>query len=134
MFCALTAALFMLSAMPFPRVVRADNAMTAQEQVQAMNVGWNLGNTLDSYGTWITDVNPQTVETCWGNPMTTRQMIAAVRERGFNTIRIPVTWAQFIDSNGNVDPAWMARVREVVDWSLEEGLYVILNVHHDTGV
>ena len=123
----------MLSAVTFPRVVRADNVMTAQEQVQAMNVGWNLGNTLDSYGTWITDVNPQTVETCWGNPMTTRQMIAAVRERGFNTIRIPVTWAQFLDSNGNVDPAWMARVREVVDWSLEEGLYVILNVHHDTG-
>ena len=97
-----------------------------------MNVGWNLGNTLDSYGTWIMPTT-SVVETAWGNPVTTRQMIAAVRERGFNTIRIPVTWAQFTDDNGNVDPAWMARVHEVVDWALDEGLYVILNVHHDTG-
>lgn len=113
--------------------VKADTGMTARQQVEAMTVGWNLGNTLDSYGTWINNVNPQAVETAWGNPVTTRQMIAAVRARGFNTIRIPVTWAQFTDDNGNVDPSWMARVREVVDWSLEEGLYVILNVHHDTG-
>ena len=113
--------------------IQADTAMTASAQVEAMNVGWNLGNTLDSYGTWIYDVTPQNVETAWGNPLTTRQMIAAVRERGFNTIRIPVTWAQFTDDNGNVDPAWMARVKEVVDWALDEGLYVILNVHHDTG-
>lgn len=107
--------------------------MTAQEQVNAMSVGWNLGNTLDSYGTWISNVTPQAVETAWGNPVTTRLMIASVKAQGFNTIRIPVTWAQFTDSQGNVDPQWMARVREVVDWSLEEGLYVILNVHHDTG-
>lgn len=111
----------------------ADNQMTAQQQVEAISIGWNLGNTLDSYGTWIYDVNPYNVETAWGNPVTTRQMIAAVRERGFNTIRIPVTWAQFIDGSGNVDSGWMSRVREVVDWSLDEGLYVILNVHHDTG-
>ncbi|RCW49605.1 cellulase (glycosyl hydrolase family 5) [Paenibacillus prosopidis] len=30
-----------------------------------------------------------------------------------------------------VDPAWMDRVQQVVDWSLEEGLYVMINVHHD---
>ncbi len=127
------AVLFSLAALTSPLPVRADFQVTAQEQVAAINVGWNLGNTLDSYGTWLTDVNPESVETCWGNPVTTRQMIASVREAGFNTIRIPVTWAHFTDSNGNVDPSWMARVKQVVDWSLEEGLYVILNVHHDTG-
>lgn len=127
------AALFMFAAFPKVSPVRADTPMTASEQVAAMNVGWNLGNTLDAYGIWIDNVTPANVETCWGNPLTTRQMIAAVRERGFNTIRIPVTWAQFTDSNGNVDPAWMSRVKEVVDWALDEGLYVILNVHHDTG-
>ena len=122
-----------ISILNTPGVLRADNEMTAEQQVNAINIGWNLGNTLDSYGTWITDVTPQSVETAWGNPVTTRQMIAAVRERGFNTIRIPVTWAQFTDENGNVDEAWMARVKQVVDWALDEGLYVILNVHHDTG-
>lgn len=122
-----------LSVTGAPAYVRADGAMTAQQQVSAMNVGWNLGNTLDSYGTWINNVTPQAVETAWQNPQTTRAMIAAVHDRGFNTIRIPVTWAQFTDDNGNVDAAWMARVHEVVDWALEEGMYVILNVHHDTG-
>ena len=128
---AALAAFIFLSAFLFN--VRADNTMTAAQQVNAINVGWNLGNTLDSYGTWITNVTPSAVETAWGNPVTTREMIAAVRARGFNTIRIPVTWAQFTDDSGNVDPAWMARVHEVVDWALDEDLYVILNVHHDTG-
>jgi aryl-phospho-beta-D-glucosidase BglC (GH1 family) len=32
-----------------------------------------------------------------------------------------------------VDAAWMGRVKEVVDYVLDEGLYCILNVHHDTG-
>lgn len=129
----ITAVLFMLAAFPEMSPVRADTPMSASEQVAAINVGWNLGNTLDAYGTWIDNVTPSSVETCWGNPVTTRAMIAAVRERGFNTIRIPVTWAQFTDAEGNVDPAWMSRVKEVVDWALDEGLYVILNVHHDTG-
>ena len=130
---AAVAAVLFVSVFARGAAVNADNAMTAAQQVAAINVGWNLGNTLDAYGTWIDNVSPQSVETCWGNPVTTRQMIAAVRERGFNTIRIPVTWAQFMDAEGNVDQAWMDRVREVVDWSLDEGLYVILNVHHDTG-
>ncbi len=127
------ACFFALSVTGVLNPVRADGAMTASQQVEAMNVGWNLGNTLDAYGTWINNVTPEAVETAWGNPVTTRAMIAEVRARGFNTIRIPVTWAQFTDADGNVDPAWMARVHEVVDWALDEGLYVILNVHHDTG-
>ena len=129
----IVASVLAISILNTPGVLRADNEMTAEQQVNAINIGWNLGNTLDSYGTWITDVTPQSVETAWGNPVTTREMIAAVRARGFNTIRIPVTWAQFTDADGNVDEAWMARVHEVVDWALDEGLYVILNVHHDTG-
>ena len=129
----IVASVLAISILNTPGVLRADNEMTAEQQVNAINIGWNLGNTLDSYGTWITDVTPQSVETAWGNPVTTRQMIAAVRERGFNTIRIPVTWAQFTDADGNVDETWMARVKQVVDWALDEGLYVILNVHHDTG-
>lgn len=122
----------MLSIVP-DNIKIADGMMTASQEVAAINVGWNLGNTLDSYGTWITNVNPVSVETAWGNPITTQEMILSVQAQGFNAIRIPVTWAQFTDNNGNVDPAWMARVREVVDYAYDIGMYVILNVHHDTG-
>ena len=48
-----------------------------------MGAGWNLGNTLDA--------NPGS-ETSWGNPKTTKAMIDQIKLRGFNTLRIPVTW------------------------------------------
>ena len=48
--------------------ISADNTMTAEQQVEAISVGWNLGNTFDSYGTWINNVTPYSVETAWGNP------------------------------------------------------------------
>jgi len=38
-----------------------------------------------------------------------------------------------MDKDGNVDAAWMNRVHEVVDYVISQGMYCILNVHHDTG-
>lgn len=114
--------------------VKADEQMeSAAEAVSHMNVGWNLGNTLDSYGTWINGTSPASFEAAWGNVVTTKAMIDSVRAQGINSIRIPVTWAQHIDDNGNIDAAWLNRVKEVVDYAYDEGMYVILNVHHDTG-
>ncbi|MCQ2515367.1 MAG: glycoside hydrolase family 5 protein [Saccharofermentans sp.] len=130
---ALCVAALLLVGIPYQISTKADGMMTASQEVAAINVGWNLGNTLDSYGTWITNVNPTSVETAWGNPLTTRELILSVQQQGFNAIRIPVTWAQFTDSEGNVDSAWMNRVHEVVDYAYNAGMYVILNVHHDTG-
>lgn len=31
----------------------------------------------------------------------------------------------------NIDEKWMSRVKEIVDWAYEEGMYVIINMHHD---
>jgi endoglucanase len=94
--------------------------------VAAMDPGWNLGNTLDALGA---------DETAWGNPMTTRAMIQAIRDQGYNSIRIPVTWRdRGTDGTApyDIDPAYMDRVETVVNWSLDAGLYVLLNVHHDS--
>ncbi|MGM9791993.1 MAG: cellulase family glycosylhydrolase [Candidatus Cryptobacteroides sp.] len=116
-----------------------------------MKYGWNLGNTLDSYNftynssltweqmqqeSWIwksTDRSASAWETAWGQPLATRELIRMFKQAGFGVIRVPVTWAEHIDAEGNVDEAWMARVEEVVGYVLDEGLYCILNVHHDTG-
>ncbi|MBR1662725.1 MAG: cellulase family glycosylhydrolase [Ruminococcus sp.] len=98
------------------------------EFVDAMGAGWNLGNTLDAHGNWASGVD---TETCWGVPKTTKAMIEAVHDAGFETIRIPVSWAQHVDSSYKIDQAFMARVKEVVDYAYDEGMYVILNVHHD---
>nr|WP_184847466.1 cellulase family glycosylhydrolase [Allocatelliglobosispora scoriae] len=92
--------------------------------VAAMQPGWNLGNTLDA----IPD------ETAWGNPLTTQAMLHHVRAQGYNSIRIPVTWSNHHGSAPayTIDTAWLNRVRQIVDWSLAEGFYVLINLHHDS--
>lgn len=131
---SLTASLILNTAFITP-VSADEECMSASDCVNAIGAGWNLGNTLDANGTWITaDAgNYMAYETAWGNPVTTQAMIDSVRDKGFNAIRIPVTWSQHIDGNGHVNEAWMDRVKTIVDYCYNDGLYVILNVHHDTG-
>ena len=98
---------------------------TAIDFVKGMKIGWNLGNSLDATGNGVNS------ETSWGNPKVTEDMIKDVKAMGFDTIRIPTSWAKHCDKDGSVDPAWMDRVREVVDYAYNNGMYVILNTHHD---
>lgn len=117
--------------------VSADNALTGRtsnEIVSMMGLGWNLGNTLDATGGNRSDVTSQ--ETSWGNPVVTRELIHAVKEAGFSTIRIPVTWYKHIDDDGayTIDEEFMNRVKTIVDYAIGEGLFVILNLHHEAWV
>jgi len=93
--------------------------------VAKVKIGWNLGNTLDG--------SPN--ETSWGNPKTTKAMITAIKEAGFNTIRIPVSWSSHAPKpNYTIDSAWMNRVKEVVGYAVDNNLYIILNSHHDNSI
>ncbi|MFE2756030.1 cellulase family glycosylhydrolase [Actinosynnema sp. NPDC059335] len=96
----------------------------AMATVAAMQPGWNLGNTLDA----IPD------ETSWGNPRTTQALLRHVRSQGYKSIRLPITWSNHHGPAPDyaIDPAWLDRVREVVDWSLAEGFHVMINLHHDS--
>lgn len=105
----------------------------AATAVRQMKAGLNIGNTLDACGTWISGDDPASYETAWGNPVITPELIKAIKAAGFNAVRLPVTWWQHIDEAGRVKESWMNRVEEVVDYILDEDLYCILNVHHDTG-
>lgn len=91
--------------------------------VAEMTTGWNLGNTMDAKGG----------ETAWGNPVTTHEMIDTVAQAGFNTIRIPTTWDQHFDDENDyqIDPEWMNRVHEIVNYAFDNDMYVILNCHHE---
>jgi aryl-phospho-beta-D-glucosidase BglC (GH1 family) len=105
-----------------------DNAterLTAAETVAAMQPGWNLGNSLDAVGE---------DETAWGNPRITPELLDAIRAEGFNSIRIPVTWSAHQDEAAPyaIDADYLARVQEVVDLALEDGFYVLINIHHDS--
>ncbi|NMO94601.1 cellulase family glycosylhydrolase [Paenibacillus lemnae] len=96
-----------------------------QAYVEDMQPGWNLGNTFDATGG----------ETSWGNPATTRELIHHIAGQGFKSIRIPVTWDHRVGNAPDylIDPVFLDRIEEVVDWSLDEGLYVMINLHHDSG-
>lgn len=109
-------------------------AITAWDVVKEMKAGWNLGNTLDSKNANILRVMPsENWETAWGNPVTTKELIKAVTAEGFNVIRIPVSWEEhlLIGENWKIEEGWLSRVQEVVDYAYEEGVYVILNTHHE---
>ena len=106
-----------------------DDTITSEKLVNEMGFGWNLGNTLDAHEKAQEGIES---ETSWENPLTTEEMIKEVIKKGFKTIRLPTTWHNhFIDNNYTIDPKWMERVKTVVDWAINNGLYVILNTHHD---
>ncbi len=104
------------------------NEIPALELVRDMKTGWNLGNTLDATG----GGKGLDAETSWGQPVTTKEMIDGLAASGIKTIRIPVSWSRHIvDNDYTISPAWMKRVKEIVDWAIEDDMYVVLNIHHD---
>ena len=102
--------------------------ITVLELTKAMGTGWNLGNTFDATGSFGMDS-----EISWGQPKTTKEMIDGLVASGIKTIRIPVSWHNHLTGTTNytINSQWMARVKTVVDWAIEDGLYVIINSHHD---
>ncbi|MDE6086947.1 MAG: cellulase family glycosylhydrolase, partial [Oscillospiraceae bacterium] len=113
--------------------VKADFEQSASQIVEEIGFGWNLGNSLDSYIGTTLGCQGVSSETSWGNPRTTQTLIDGVRASGVNTIRVPVTWYNHMNSDYEIDEAWMDRVEEVVNYVLNDDMYCILNVHHDTG-
>ena len=98
--------------------------------VEDMGAGWNLGNAFDAASDNNLP-NEMDFETTWCRAKTTKELIKQVAASGYKTIRIPVSWHNHVDKSFNISENWLSRVKEVVDWSLDEGLYVIINIHHD---
>lgn len=116
--------------------------ITSQQLVEDMTFGWNLGNTLDVCQAdrdgdgkinEHVEAGEKVDETLWGNPKATKDLFTSLKKNGVNAVRIPVTWRDHMDSNGNIDREWMDRVQQVVDYAYSQGMYVIINVHHDGG-
>lgn len=99
---------------------------TAVELAAKMTLGWNIGNTMEAYGS----------ETGWGNPPITEDYVKFVKANGFNAIRIPCAWNwHHLDNEAtaHIDENWLNRVKEVVGYCVNNDLYVLLNIHWDGG-
>jgi aryl-phospho-beta-D-glucosidase BglC (GH1 family) len=100
----------------------------AKELAAKMKLGTNIGNTMEAWG-----CSPA-AETCWGQPMVSAAYVKLVKDSGFDAIRIPVSWDQYADQvTGKISDAWLNRVKQVVQYAVDNGLYVIVNIHWDGG-
>ncbi len=96
----------------------------AQQVIGKMTVGWNMGNTLEAIGG----------ETAWGGAYTTQKLIDSVKAAGFNSVRLPCSWFSHSDTvTSKIDPDWLARVKQVVDYCINDSMYTIINIHWDKG-
>ena len=110
----------------------------ALEIAPKMYPGWNLGNTLEGGGTdnVYTNNGGLGAEKAWQGTTTTQAIIDFVAAQGFKSVRIPASWVMghIIDADElTIDPVWMNRVKEIVDYCINDGLYVLLNDHWDGG-
>lgn len=122
-----------------------ETRMSAMEIAQDMGIGINLGNTFDAYyedkqrtssgAQIIGDNTPTNYETCWGSVQTTKEIIDAFKDAGFNTIRIPVYWGNMMEEDGTytISEDYIARVAEVAQWVLDDEMYCVINMHHYDG-
>lgn len=98
--------------------------LNAKQLVAKLNLGWNLGDDLESTGG----------ETAWGNPKATQALIDLVKENGFNAIRIPCSWNQYANqTTAKIEDTWLQRVKQVVQYCINDSMYAILNIHWDGG-
>lgn len=136
----LSAALLALSLSSFAiddnRITTMD--LNAQQLAYYMAPGWNLGNTMEAGSNTNLDTNKGglAAETAWQSTKTTQGIIDMVKAQGFKSIRIPCSWVMGHISDAattQIDAAWMARVKEIVDYAIKADMYVIINDHWDGG-
>jgi aryl-phospho-beta-D-glucosidase BglC (GH1 family) len=99
---------------------------TAMQINAKMVLGMNIWNTMESPGG----------ETGWGNPAITQSLIDTLKKAGFTAIRLPVGYlnqGHMNKTTGKIDDAWLNRIKEVVQYCVNAGMYVLVNRHHDGG-
>lgn len=97
---------------------------TAVQLAAKFKAGWNIGNTMEAIGG----------ETAWGNPLVTESYIQFVKQHGFKAIRLPCSWNQYANQNtAKIQDSWLNRVKQVVQYCVNNDIYVLVNIHWDGG-
>lgn len=109
--------------------------ITTMELVREMGLGINLGNTFEACGDWINKSSIDNYIKAWGSPIITEKMIKGYADSGFGVLRIPVAWSNLMSDDGSytINPDLMRKVQEVVNWTNDNGMYAIVNIHWDNG-
>ncbi len=123
----LAAALTVAGSVPGFTPAAATVQLNAAQIVADMGAGWNLGNQLEANSNGVPS------ETAWGQPTVTQALIDKVKAAGFRTIRIPISYLGYVGAGPGyqINPAWLNRIQQVVDYAYQRGLYVLINMHGD---
>jgi len=121
-----------------PEANRELKNVTSVELVRLMGNGINLGNTMEACNASnrVPNLDPSVYETMWGNPVTTQAMITGMKNAGFSTLRVPVAWTNamaFETGDFTINDAYFDRVEEIINYALNEDMFVIVNNHWDHG-
>lgn len=91
-----------------------------KEQVVNMNRGINIGNALESPKDFPWDVTLQ------------NKFFEDIKNAGFDTVRIPVRLSDYVEDNSNykIDEEFFTKLDGHINYALDTGLVVILDLHH----
>lgn len=121
----------LLAALPTALADAQMRDLSSQEFVRQMGLGWNLGNTLEATGGRLDSISAY--ETSWGNPLTTKEMLAKIAGLGVRSLRLPVAWSNLMAEDFTIHPDLMNRVEEITQMALELEMTVVINIHWDGG-
>lgn len=106
--------------------------------IRDMGLGINLGNTLESCGSWIDSSKIDNFEKAWGSPIITQKMITGYKNAGYKSVRIPVAWSNMMQNDDpktgtyEINEAYFDRVETILNYVLREDMYAIINIHYDS--
>lgn len=118
------------------------DSMTSADYVKEMGIGENLGNTMEGFyssetnktsgASTIGSDKTSDYEKCWGAVITTQEIIDGMKAEGFDTVRVPVYWGNMMADDGTftINEAYFNRVEEIINYCRNDGLYVVINIHH----
>lgn len=100
----------------------------AETVVANLRAGFGIGNTMDV----VTDEGGVD-ETAIGNPPITEKLFQTIKGQCFKSVRIPISYVNMVNAEGDIDDDYLDRIQAVVDRALDTGLYVVINIHNDGG-
>lgn len=103
-----------------------------------LGVGINLGNRLEAVWEIKDEESKKNLsgtdyDMGWNTGVITRELIDCIHSYGINTLRVPVAWSNgdWDDGTYTIQPGLLDRVETVVNYALDQGMYVVINDHWD---
>lgn len=73
-------------------------------------------------------------ETFWCETKTDKELIQTLKNKGFNAIRISFDVSNHLNNEGIIDSLWLNRLKEIVDYCMETGVYCLIDIVETYGL